>query len=123
MRESSAPSRVALLVSAVAVCTQFAYVFSAGLSSTARAASPPALASCLASTKGGKPAGSWRDCGPSVGPLCSLAQPCTPCNETGLALPCATCASPFAGACNFLEGFGPYCAFAGGVAPCEKCCL
>ncbi len=93
----------------------------------------------MASTKGGKPSGSGRDCGAGQGAFCTLQQPCAPCTQGG----CKRCSDTEFGNCRFVmsEDVGPYCAFpltpdqeAAGVgkylsdgrralvAPCVKCC-
>jgi hypothetical protein len=113
-----------LLVAIVLVSTQFAFVL--------RAALKPApdqgfeRADCVASVKGGKRAGSSRDCGAGQGPACTRAEPCTPCVVSG---DCAECQAGAGGidraACFFEEGFGPYCAFGfepQDVRACTRCC-
>jgi hypothetical protein len=93
----------------------------------------------VASTKGGKTAGSDRDCAQGQGPFCTWQAPCTPCDAGG----CKRCSNTEFGNCRFVasEDVGPYCAFplsaaelAAGVGrrlpdgsrvkvkPCEKCC-
>ena len=117
---------VALLL-ALLVVLQWCYVLRAALSAPLRPAGFVAL-ECLASGKGGKPAGSARDCAQGQGPDCSLQQPCTPCGASadarGLAAaPCEACSDAVVGDCGFLPGIGPYCDFGGGdVRACERCC-
>lgn len=78
---------------------------------------------CIASTKGGKPAGAWRDCWAGEGPMCSLEEPCTPCTDRDIEQ-CRWCGTYDYTEleCNFVEGVGPYCRFEDGVRPCEACC-
>ena len=119
------------LLAVVAVIVQFAYIFRASISTTAGFTKPP-LTACIASTKGGKPAGSTRDCLANQGPFCTAAQPCTPCSLGGCT-PCAlqsvdyTAGSAETGDCGFLPAVGPYCAYnssAGSVSvsACTRCC-
>jgi hypothetical protein len=124
LRELAIASLLALLV-----VLQWAYVLRAATSAPLR---PPGFVGvdCLASGKGGKAAGSARDCALGQGPDCSLAQPCTPCaasvDARGLDLsstPCVACSDSNVGDCGFLEGIGPYCDDGTGVvAACTRCC-
>lgn len=76
-----------------------------------------------------------RDCERAQRGLCSLSQPCTPCeisrfrefhnSQHGWSR-CQTCAlSNRYGDCSFVDGVGPYCwkdADFSNVVPCRKCC-
>ena len=75
---------------------------------------------CVASVKGGKPAGSERDCRNSQGVFCTQDEPCTPCTAGG----CTACPAdtPSAGQCYFTAGLGPYCLVDGTAVACTKCC-
>ena len=91
---------------------------------------------CVASTKGGKVAGSWRDCKSGQGGRCTAAEPCTPCNDAPLfangtafgstcvypnnhrdsICHCALCTAPIEGSsgnCGFHAAAGPFCTSTG----------
>ena len=77
--------------------------------------------SCIESTKGGKLAGSTRDCQAGQSEYCTLGQPCTPCSSGG----CRSCSLEGTPEdCHFDETYGPYCDFGSsiGVAKCITCC-
>jgi len=62
------------------------------------------------SIKGGKSAGSRRDCDQFQGAFCTVDEPCTPCDDPD-AEACASCSSNGGGYCSFQPGIGPYCRF------------
>lgn len=125
-------SRLLALACAVLVAVQYAYVFRVVCvcGGTGFLAAPTPLGpqrlwrrACVDSTKGGKPAGSVRDCVAGQGGECTRSQPCTPCGshtQEGACVPCA--ASLTRGACFFTPDVGPYCRYADGVRACETCC-
>ncbi len=100
------------------IVLQFSYILKASV-----ALSHPrrTLTSCIASGKGGKLPGSNRDCQNGEGPICSQAEPCTPCDKPD-SLSCAKCSPSNLGTCGFVVGYGPYCSVAGQVRPCTLCC-
>jgi len=113
---------LAFVLTLLCVVLQYSYIFKASV----RAAFPDGntppriLQSCVASAKGGKLVGSNRDCQKGEGPVCSVAEPCTPCDR---GLSCDVCSASNRGACGFVEGWGPYCDFGGGVVgACRMCC-
>lgn len=76
-----------------------------------------------------------RDCHRGQRSVCSISQPCTPCeisrfsefhNSSRGWTRCQTCGlSNKHGACNFKDGVGPYCwmdATSFEVIPCQRCC-
>jgi hypothetical protein len=88
---------------------------------------------CYACTKGGKEAGSARDCGDGQGSFCTKSQPCTPCpdldvmNADSSAIACRTCTYTAADECHFSAKLGPYCTVVGSdgeksIEPCDRCC-
>lgn len=112
---------VAAFMALLTVSLQFAYIFRASvvIAKAQTAMAPLVRNDCLASGKGGKPLGSSRDCGAGQGPVCSAAEPCTPCAAGG----CIACSASYLGDCGFLPGKGPYCLGANGlVGACSKCC-
>jgi len=117
---------VALLL-ALLVVLQYCYLLRAATSAPQLPARVTLLA-CVASGKGGKAAGSARDCARGQGAECSRQQPCTPCAAAADALggavaACVACSDGVVGDCGFLAGIGPYCDFGrGDVRACERCC-
>lgn len=70
-----------------------------------------------------------RNCMGGQGVLCTMDQPCSPCElETLVEFGdgrCGACSTEFTGACNFIEGIGPYCLASPTskkVVPCKTCC-
>jgi hypothetical protein len=95
------------------------------------------LISCLKSVKGGKAAGSTRDCINGQHSSCTMSEPCTPCDfnisRTSLSAhvldqtPCVSCeTTETRTSCGiFEEGVGPYCwstVTLGAIVPCSNCC-
>tara|TARA_B100000780_G_C21026315_1_gene411416 strand:+ start:126 stop:800 length:675 start_codon:yes stop_codon:yes gene_type:complete len=101
---------------------------------------------CLLSDKGGKKAGFWGDCRYGQGPLCSLTEPCTPCDvnefmsddvkervRNFFPSKCKICTRDInnvtLSSCKtFQEGIGPYCYYRGlkrvlELRPCKMCCV
>ena len=123
LRELAVAALLALLV-----VLQYAYLLRAATSAPQLPARV-ALLECIASGKGGKAAGSRRDCSRGQGADCSRQQPCTPCAAAAGARgsdgapACVACSDSVVGDCGFLAGIGPYCDFGGGdVRACERCC-
>ena len=108
-----------VLFATLLVCLQYGYIFKASVHALFPSQPTRVLQSCLSSGKGGKVPGSNRDCLSGQGPICSLAEPCTPCTE---GLSCALCSPSNFGGCGFVDGYGPYCSFGGVVRPCLQCC-
>lgn len=70
-----------------------------------------------------------RDCSRGEGRVCSLSQPCVPCDREHLphwgSGRCRSCSSDFEGDCKYIPGVGPYCWEHPGsktIVPCKKCC-
>ena len=101
------------------IVLQYSYIFKASVHALFPSQPRRILTSCIASGKGGKLPGTNRDCQNGEGPVCSQAEPCTPCNE---GLSCAQCSPSNFGSCGFVDGYGPYCSFGGNVRPCTLCC-